>query len=211
MNDPVAHGYTYEGNTDSQDHLYTVPAVLAILKREGIAGRIFDAGCGNGVVAAKLAKAGFDVTGVDLAPTGIENAKREYPGLRLEIGSVYDDLAGRYGQFPAVICLEVVEHLFYPRALAKTLFDLTEPGGYTIVSTPYHGYWKNLAIAATGKFDFHVKPLWDYGHIKFFSMKTLTELLQGAGFAEVRYRRVGRVPWLAWSMVATARKPLSSI
>jgi 2-polyprenyl-3-methyl-5-hydroxy-6-metoxy-1,4-benzoquinol methylase len=66
-----------------------------------ISGRIFDAGCGNGIVAARLAKVGYDVTGVDLAQTGIENANREYPGLPLEVGSLYDDLASKYGQFPA--------------------------------------------------------------------------------------------------------------
>ena len=168
--------------------------------------KVFDLGWGNGVVDNRLHRAGYQVTGVDLSSTGIENARRN-PRLRLEIGSLYDDLASKYGQFPSVICLEVVEHLFYPRQMAKTMFDLTEPGGYVMVSTPYHGYIKNVAIALAGKFDFHVKPLWDYGHIKFFSMATLTELLEEAGFVDIRYRRLGRIPVLAKSMLAIAKKP----
>jgi 2-polyprenyl-3-methyl-5-hydroxy-6-metoxy-1,4-benzoquinol methylase len=123
------------------------------------------------------------------------------------MGSLYSDLAGKYGQFPYVISLEVVEHLFHPKVMAKTLFNLTEPQGYAIVSTPYHGYLKNLAIALAGKFDFHAKPLWDYGHIKFFSIATMTELLQAAGFMEIEFRRLGRIPSLAKSMLAIAKKP----
>lgn len=200
-------GYHYEGNTTSVDHGYTVPAVLQTLAQRGGDKRLFDAGCGNGVVAATLAAHGYEVTGVDASESGVENAQKCYPQIRIELGSLYDDLAAVYGQFPHVICLEVVEHLFYPRRWAKTMFDLTEAGGLALVSTPYHGYWKNLALAAAGAFDRHFNPLWDYGHIKFFSERTLTELLQEAGFGQIRYLRLGRIPPLAKSMLAIAEKP----
>jgi 2-polyprenyl-3-methyl-5-hydroxy-6-metoxy-1,4-benzoquinol methylase len=200
-------GYWYEGNTESVDHLYTVPATLREMNRGGKAKRIFDIGCGNGVVANMLAGNGYEVTGVDASPTGIASAQKYYPELRLELGSAYDDLSAKYGQFPYVVCLEVVEHLFYPRIWAKTVFDLTEPGGRAIVSTPYHSYLKNLALAVTGKLERHFTALWDYGHIKFFSMDTLTQLLEEAGFRDVRYRRLGRIPSLAKSMLAIATKP----
>ena len=58
-----------------------------------------------------------------------------------------------------------------PRRYAATLFDLAEPGGTAIVSTPYHGYWKNLAMALSGKLDAHFTALWDHGHIKFWSIR----------------------------------------
>ncbi len=80
-------------------------------------------------------------------------------------------------------------------------------GGAAVVSTPYHGYWKNLALAVSGKMDAHFTALWDHGHIKFWSEKTLRVLLEEAGFRDIRFRRVGRVPALAKSMIAVARKP----
>jgi 2-polyprenyl-6-hydroxyphenyl methylase/3-demethylubiquinone-9 3-methyltransferase len=55
--------------------------------------------------------------------------------------------------------------------------------------------------------DKHFTALWDHGHIKFWSMKTLSQLLEEAGFVDVRFVRVGRVPALAKSMIAVARKP----
>jgi 2-polyprenyl-3-methyl-5-hydroxy-6-metoxy-1,4-benzoquinol methylase len=73
----VPYGYVYEGDTDSLDHAWTVPAVLKVLDSFGRERRVFDAGCGNGVVANMLSQRGYDVTGVDLAPTGIANANQQ--------------------------------------------------------------------------------------------------------------------------------------
>jgi 2-polyprenyl-6-hydroxyphenyl methylase/3-demethylubiquinone-9 3-methyltransferase len=84
---------------------------------------------------------------------------------------------------------------------------LLEPGGLLIASTPFHGYWKNLALALTGKMDRHFTALWDHGHIKFWSEDTFRRLLEEAGFQDVRFQRVGRIPPLAKSMIAIARKP----
>lgn len=107
-----------------------------------------------------------------------------------------------------MISLEVVEHVYAPRDYARTLFDLVEPGGTAIVSTPYHGYLKNLALALTGRMDRHFTALWDHGHIKFWSIPTLTTLLTEAGFENIRFHRVGRIPALAKSMIAVAQKPI---
>jgi len=65
---------------------------------------------------------------------------------------------------------------------------------------------KNLALAATGKLDGHFTVLWDGGHIKFFSRRTLTTLLEQEGFHVVEFRGAGRWPYLWKSMVLAARR-----
>jgi hypothetical protein len=97
--------------------------------------------------------------------------------------------------------------MFLPRGTTRTLYELVGGGGTAIISTPYHGYWKNLALAVSGRMDKHFTALWDNGHIKFWSVATLRELLQEAGFVNIRFERVGRLPALAKSMIAVARKP----
>lgn len=169
--------------------------------------RLFDLGCGNGSVAAYLAGQGWGVTGVDPSSEGIAQANTAFPHLRLEMGSAYDDLAAIYGRFPVVLSLEVVEHVYAPRHFARTVFDLLEPDGMAIISTPYHGYLKNLALALTGRMDRHFTALWDHGHIKFWSVATLRALMTEAGFVDVCFRRVGRIPALAKSMIAIGKKP----
>jgi len=169
--------------------------------------RIFELGCGNGSVANELTKRGFEITGVDPSLDGLHHAKETYPHLKLFSDSAYDDLAERYGKFPIVLSLEVVEHLYFPRKFAAVVDDLLLPGGTAVISTPYHGYWKNLALAITNKMDNHFTSLWDYRHIKFWSFTTLRTLLKEAGFEDISFVRVGRVPVLAKSMIAIARKP----
>lgn len=168
--------------------------------------RVFDLGCGNGAMAAMLANLSFEATGIDLSESGIALAKSAYPKCRFETASAYDDLVAKFGRFPLVVSLEVVEHLYDPRRYAQTLYDLVEPGGTAIVSTPYHGYLKNVVLALTGKLDQHFTALWDGGHIKFFSIKTLGQLLFEAGFKDLRFIRAGRIPPLAKSLVTVARK-----
>tara|TARA_R100000687_G_scaffold17292_1_gene13652 strand:- start:1789 stop:2436 length:648 start_codon:yes stop_codon:yes gene_type:complete len=205
-------GYRYSDATHSCAHSYLMPAVNAELlnvkeRFKGRDARLFDLGCGNGSVAASITKLGWEVTGVDPSSEGISAAGKMYPELLLKEGSAYDDLVSVYGRFPVVVSLEVVEHVYAPREYARTLFDLVEPGGTAIISTPYHGYFKNLALAISGKMDRHFTALWDHGHIKFWSTPTLTALLEEAGFVEIRFARVGRIPPLAKSMIAIAHKP----
>jgi 2-polyprenyl-6-hydroxyphenyl methylase/3-demethylubiquinone-9 3-methyltransferase len=207
-------GYRWESADLTCAHDYLLPTLLRELAKISTVAefkvggqRVFELGCGNGSVANLLADQGWDVTGVDPSAEGIAQASVNYPGLKLFAGSAYDNLVAQYGQFPVVTSLEVVEHIYSPRRFAATLFALLEPGGTAIVSTPYHGYWKNLALALTGKMDAHFTALWDHGHIKFWSIETLGHLLQEAGFSDLRFERVGRIPALAKAMIAIARKP----
>jgi 2-polyprenyl-6-hydroxyphenyl methylase/3-demethylubiquinone-9 3-methyltransferase len=184
--------------------------VFEILAQDCSAGdRVFDLGCGNGALAAALHERGYEVTGVDPSEEGIRQGQKAYPDLDLHVGSAYDDLRDEYGAFAAVVSLEVVEHVYYPRKYANCVYDLLEPGGVAVLSTPYHGYWKNLALALMGKMDDHFTALWTHGHIKFWSRDTLGQLLHETGFEDISFRRVGRIPPLAKSMIAIAKKPTS--
>ncbi|MGK2859765.1 MAG: class I SAM-dependent methyltransferase [Thermoanaerobaculia bacterium] len=169
--------------------------------------RVFELGCGSGAFASELARRGFEVTAVDVSMSGIEQARAAYLGPSFEVASAYDELSAKYGQFDLVISLEVVEHLYSPRKWAANLRELLTPGGLAIVSTPYHDYFKNLAISLAGRWDSHMNPLWDHGHIKLWSARSLTRLLEEVGLTVERIERVGRVPIFAKSMVIAARRP----
>ena len=203
--------YEYRDARAPHTRSYLWPTVLEELDREisrpTPTRSVFDLGCGNGSFMAELVERGFDVCGVDSSRTGVAQARQTWPGIPSFVGSAYDDLSDSYGQWPAVVSLEVVEHVYAPRTFARSLFSLVVPGGVAILSTPYHGYMKNLALAVTGKWDQHFTALRDHGHIKFWSVRTLSALLAEAGFVEIRFRFAGRMPMLAKSMVAIARRP----
>lgn len=195
-----SQGYRWHKSGLGSHHSYLLPTVTEVIAREG-ARRVFDLGCGNGSTAAFLAASGLDVIGVDASAEGIAIAKDNHPGVHFELASAYDDLASRFGRFPVV-----VEHVYAPRDYAKTVHSLLEPGGVAIISTPYHGYLENLALSLAGKWDDHFTALWDHGHIKFWSRKTLRDLLEETGFRDITFHRVGRIPAFAKSMIAVARK-----
>ena len=58
-------------------------------------------------------------------------AKETWPELNIEQATGYDDLAAKYGTFPVVLSLLVVEHVYNPKLLAKRCSDALEPGGYS--------------------------------------------------------------------------------
>jgi 2-polyprenyl-3-methyl-5-hydroxy-6-metoxy-1,4-benzoquinol methylase len=198
--------YDYHDAKPTHANFYLWPALGRMISgHRWSSRRAFDLGCGNGATCSYLADHGFEVTGVDSSAAGIEQARTAYPKIHCEVGSVYDDLAGRYGSFDLVVSLEVIEHCIDPRSFARTFLALIAPGGVGFLSTPYHGYLKNLALAVTGKMDGHFSALWDGGHIKFFSIHTLGTLLHEAGADDIRFERIGRIPPFAKSMVAIVR------
>ena len=199
--------YIYRDANPISASAYLWPALESeILRRSWSRKRAFDLGCGSGAASDMLSKHGFDVVGVDTSSSGISYANMTYPHVKCELGSAYDDLASRYGTFDLVVSLEVIEHCMDPRAFAKTFMGLIAPGGIGFLSTPYHSYLKNLALAVSGKMDDHFTVLWDGGHVKFFSIKTLSLLLKEAGAQQIRFERVGRFPQLAKSMIAVVQR-----
>ena len=167
--------------------------------------RVFEIGCGNGATARKLAAEGYSVVGIDPSPSGIAIAKTyEREGLRFEQASTDEDLR-RFGAFPVVISLEVIEHCPSPQAFMRAFASVLAPGGIGIISTPYHGYLKNLLVIGLGGFDRHFDPLWEGGHLKFFTERKLKVLFASHGFG-VEFHRIGRIPPIAKSVIAVLKR-----
>jgi 2-polyprenyl-6-hydroxyphenyl methylase/3-demethylubiquinone-9 3-methyltransferase len=200
------NSYAYHDTAPTHANAYLWPALQQLIRsHEWPVQRAFDLGCGNGATCKMLESLGFETIGVDTSESGIALARSN--GVKAHLGSAYEDLAATYGTFPLVVSLEVIEHCMEPRAFAKTFLSLIAPGGIGFLSTPYHGYLKNVALAVSGQMDRHFTALWDGGHVKFFSITTLRTLLQEVGASDLRFLRVGRIPILAKSMIAVVEAP----
>jgi 2-polyprenyl-6-hydroxyphenyl methylase/3-demethylubiquinone-9 3-methyltransferase len=208
--------YGWTTGAPAHAHAYLEPVVLSAVRTvcrpnttvTAPPPKVFDAGCGNGALLLQLKRAGYFVGGCDASDTGIAFARRTLgDDVPLRALSVYDDLASAFGSdWDVVVATEVIEHLYAPRDFLKRARVLLRPGGTLILSTPYHGYLKNLALALSGALDRHFTALWDGGHIKFWSYRTLTTLLHEAHFEDFRIAGAGRLPWLWKSMVISCRR-----
>ncbi|MDR2085667.1 MAG: class I SAM-dependent methyltransferase [Dysgonamonadaceae bacterium] len=172
--------------------------------------KVLDIGCGNGHLAKYLKiniiHSDGVIVGMDPSESGIENAQLLLPDAKFYCMGVYDNPCKiEENNFDAVVSTEVVEHLFYPRELLRFAKAKLKPGGYILLTTPYHGYLKNLVLSIFNKWDNHHWALWDGGHIKFWSKKTLSDLLNVEGFEFKEFVGCGRVPYLWKSMLLVGK------
>jgi 2-polyprenyl-6-hydroxyphenyl methylase/3-demethylubiquinone-9 3-methyltransferase len=193
------HNYT---QADPPHQPLYLDLVIRYLTQAG-ARHVLDAGCGDGNFAASLHEAGFTMYGIDSSPGGIAKAQSRYPSIRFANGSIYEEMPA----VDAIICIEVIEHLYSPVQFVRRARAAIKPGGLFIVTTPYWGYLKNVLLALTNRIDRAVNPLWEGGHIKHFSYRTLRMLLEQNGFDFVAFHGVGRpIPYCWRGMLMVARR-----
>ena len=105
--------------------------------------RVLDIGCSQGIVCILLARAGHDVTGIDLDARAIAEARaylaaepREVQDrVRLVHGDAADLPAGEH--FDTVVLGEILEHFEDPGWLIDLAADRTAPGGRLVVTVPF--------------------------------------------------------------------------
>lgn len=208
-NERMSYGWISTDQTCA--HEYLMPVIMRLLP-PGEHLRIVDMGCGNGYLAGLLARSGHDVLGFDVSADGIDIARKSYPNAQFRRCSLNDDSfeAVVGGPYQVAIASEVIEHLYWPRMLLHRAHQILSAGGILIVTTPYHGYLKNLALSVMNGWDKHFTVEWDGGHIKFFSRRTLFAMMRDEGFFGLRFRGAGRVPGLWKSMVVAGEKQAPS-
>lgn len=155
-----------------------------------------DVGCGNGYNAGQMLARGCTVVGIDLSEQGVAIARAAHPAGRFEVMAADGRVLERLGEepFDLVVSTEVVEHLYDPRSYVAGCFGALRPGGRFVVSTPYHGYLKNLAIAAANRWDSHANPLWDGGHDQVVEPADVVAAVGGSRVREPAVSRGGAAP-----------------
>lgn len=153
--------------------------------------RILDAGCGAGLVAGELGRAGSEVTGIDISSKAIASARSRYLGIRFVEGSLdtrwpFDD-----GEFDVVYSFDVIEHILNTSKYISETNRALKPGGLFVLTTPFHALIKNLLLVLFD-FDRHFCDI-KGGHIRFFSDGFLKNILEEFGFQVLRWRYYGRL------------------
>lgn len=201
--------YAYQDSTPVHHHAYLIEPLLELLSSIKASSpsklRILDLGCGNGSLSHLISQQGFEVVGVEYSESGVNYARQTFPDCHFIHASIYElPYAELENSFDIVLSAEVIEHLLYPRELVRAAKKCLKPNGRLILTTPYHGYLKNLVLAILGKMDSHFTSLWDGGHVKFFSVATLRKLLETENYTDIHLKFSGRIPFFWKSMLCSS-------
>jgi 2-polyprenyl-6-hydroxyphenyl methylase/3-demethylubiquinone-9 3-methyltransferase len=101
--------------------------------------RVLDVGCGGGILAEAMARAGATVKGIDLADKPLKVARLHLLESQLPVdyeAVSAEDLAAREaGSYDVVACLEVLEHVPDPASTVRACAALARPGGQLFFAT----------------------------------------------------------------------------
>ena len=207
--------------------------------------RLLDLGCADGGYLRLLLDT-FDIKGIGLehSPSLIELAKQKNLDIiRCDLDNGLPFI--KPDSFDIVYAAEIIEHLVNPDKFIHEIFRVITPGGYTIITTPNLQAWYNRIL-----FFFGMQPVFmefstenkmvgagilrhlkndetPVGHIRVFTLRAITDLLNREGFEIVKVRSAAfdaglpkwllpldklfaRLPSLGSNLVILAQKPVMS-
>ncbi|MDD1778124.1 MAG: class I SAM-dependent methyltransferase [Candidatus Helarchaeota archaeon] len=150
---------------------------------------IIDVGCGRGVFVKYLNELGLQTVGIDISFEALRKSRCTGGNCPLVVASLEEVLPFADNSFAAIYCSEVLEHIFSVHRALSELNRILISDGLLILTVPYHGILKNMAIALFG-FEQHYDP--HLSHIRFFTRKSLTQSLIKGGFKIMSWKGVGR-------------------
>jgi SAM-dependent methyltransferase len=161
-------------------------AFVAALCPAGAA--VLDVGCGTGALAGRLARAGYEVTGVDPSEGMLEVMRARSPEVRAVLASG-TDLPLDDGAFDLVLSVATFHHIAEPGAVRRTLGEMTRvsrPGGHLLIwdHNPRNPYWSSLMARVPQ----------DTGDERLIPAEELIEGLTAAGAEVVSVQQLGFVP-----------------
>jgi len=151
-------------------------------------GKALDVGCGTGVLASRLAQAGYAMTGVDPSPGMLEILRSRAPGLVAVEGSGTALPFGDDG-FDLVLSVATFHHIADPGDVRRALGEMVRvarPGGRVLVwdHNPRNPYWGRLMARVPQ----------DTGEERLIPEAEVLDGLRAGGAQIVRSDQLGLVP-----------------
>ncbi|QSA98461.1 bifunctional 2-polyprenyl-6-hydroxyphenol methylase/3-demethylubiquinol 3-O-methyltransferase UbiG [Methylococcus sp. EFPC2] len=153
--------------------------------------RVLEIGCGSGRTLAMLKNEGIcrQTVGIELFQDAARQAEQNVDTVYcLDVEN--SALPAGLGRFELILMLDVLEHLQDPWSfLYKLKTEHLLAGGKVIISLPNARHFSLVLPLLMGRFDYEERGIRDKTHLRFFTKKTMLELISGAGLTIEKSKR----------------------
>jgi 2-polyprenyl-6-hydroxyphenyl methylase / 3-demethylubiquinone-9 3-methyltransferase len=147
--------------------------------------RVLDIGCGGGILAEAMARCGAQVTGIDLSEKALSVAQLHLheSGLAVQYqkASAEDYAAAHAGEFDAITCMELLEHVPEPAAMVADCARLVRPGGQVFFSTINRNPKSYLFAVVGAEYVLGLLPKGTHDYMRFIKPSELSRWSRDAG------------------------------
>ncbi len=150
--------------------------------------RVLDLGCGDGALTDRLAGAGAQPVGVEVAQAALDRARARHPGLPFELAPIDGPLPLADGAFDVVWSSEVIEHVADTARWLSEVRRVLVPGGRLLLTTPNHSRIRLLVAGI----ELYSEPLGDHLHL--YAAQSLRGVLDDFDFQEIEIHGGGGPP-----------------
>lgn len=165
-----------------------------------LAGRkVIDIGCGGGLLSEGMAARGAIVTGIDLSekPLGVARLHLYESGLNVDYQLISAEAMAEAhaGEFDAVTCLEMLEHVPDPASIVAACARLVKPGGHVFFSTLNRNPKSYLFAVIGAEYVLNLLPRGTHDYAKFIKPAELSRQCRNAGLAVEEIRGMSYNPF----------------
>lgn len=151
--------------------------------------RVLDVGCGRAALGEAIAQKGYEVWGVENAPSAVRVARGRIARL------IEKDLLDQHGisqelgstRFDYLVFSDVLEHVYDPVGVLRFYSGFLKPGGKVLVSVPNALAWFHRLEFLFGRFQYRDSGILDRTHVRFFTFANAQELANRSGLKTLRW------------------------
>lgn len=185
------HVYDYDVNESSDS------APAHVIRLVGQHKTVLELGCGPGSITRVLTgRQGCRVVALERDPDAIAYAAPHCSAIfeaDLNLPGWHHFLKADES-FDVVVAADVLEHLYDPWSVLKSMASLINRAGYLVVSLPHAGHAAVAGCLVHGDFSYRDWGLLDRTHLRFFCLKNMEMLFHGAGLSLIEVHYVTRAP-----------------
>jgi len=147
--------------------------------------RVLDVGCGGGILAEAMARAGAIVTGIDLSekPLGVARLHQLESGVAVDYRLVAAEAfaAEVPASFDVVTCMELLEHVPDPASTVAACARLVKPGGLVVCATINRNAKAYLFAVIGAEYVLNLLPRGTHEYARFLKPAEVAALARSAG------------------------------